>query len=222
MEQRIIPLKIKDEFISGAGVSVGAVGSHDDVLLEMDFRNSETWSGTSKRAIFHNALGENSATILLTANLLAEKQDDVYFVPFPGEAKDAAGECFLTVEGWAVENEKEVLRIVTEEAKFRVLPSKLYTGEKSITPSEVEQIQAEIDHLRNTAVSASKVGLDHIEGMSADNVQDGVAALKNQLDNAIIGAGVGGYQYFKAGEEPAGRMKGYLYGKILADYREVN
>ena len=222
MEQRIVKLQIRDEFISGAGVSVGAVGSHNDVLLEMDFTNSALWVGTSRKAIFHNALGENPTTIILTADLLEEGQDDIYLVPVPGAAKDVAGECFLHVEGWAVENEVEVLRVVTQDVTFRVMPSKLYTSGESITPSEVEQLQAEIDHLRNQAVDAEKVGLDPVEGLNAENVQEAVSSLKKGLDDAVIGAGVGGYVSFKEGEEPAARTKGYLYGKILADYREVN
>lgn len=152
MEQRIVKLQIRDEFISGAGVSVGAVGSHDDVLLEMDFRNSALWTDTSRRAIFHNALGENPTTIILTADLLEEGQDDVYLVPVPGEAKDVAGECFLTVEGWAVEEDIEILRVVTQEVTFRVMPSKLYRGETSVTPGELEQIQAEVDYIKENVV----------------------------------------------------------------------
>ena len=145
MEQRIVKLQIANEFIIGSGVSIGAVGSHDDVLLEMDFRNSAPWAGTTRRAIFSNALGENRTPILLTHNLLAEGHSEVYLVPVPAAAKDVAGECFLTVEGFISEGEKEILRIVTEEAMFRVLPSKLYHNEsQSITPSEVEQLQAAI------------------------------------------------------------------------------
>ena len=223
MEQKIVTLQIRDEYISGAGVSIGAVGSHDDVLLEMDFRNSHAWDGTSKRAIFSNALGEDRTPIILTANLLAEKQDDVYLVPVPYEAKTVAGEAFLTVEGFIGEGETEKVRIVTDEAKFRVLPSKLYTNDNpSLTPSEAEQLQAEIDHIRNQSVSANKVGLDPVEGLDAENVQEAIGGLKTALDNAVIGAGVGGYVSFKEGEEPPARTKGFLYGKILVDYREVN
>lgn len=148
MEQRIIPLQIADEYIMGAGGSVGAVGSHDDVLLEMDFRSSALWAGTTRRAVFANALGEAVEPIILTTNLLEEGQSDVYLVPVPAEAKSAAGECFLTVEGVIIESGQEILRAVTEEVTFRVLPSRLYTGESAITPDAAEQLQAEIDEIR--------------------------------------------------------------------------
>lgn len=163
MEQKIVTLQIRDEFISGAGVSIGAVGSHDDVLLEMDFRNSCAWDGTTKRAIFSNALGEDRTLIILGTNLLAEGQDNVYLVPVPYEAKTVAGEAFLTVEGFIGEGETEKIRIVTEEAKFRVLPSKLYINENpSLTPSEAEQLQAEIDKVKSDIVQAREA-LEHID-----------------------------------------------------------
>ena len=70
MEQRIVNLQIKNEYIIGSGVSVGAVGSHDDVLMEMDFRGSFYWAGTTRRAIFSNALGESRTPIILGTYLL--------------------------------------------------------------------------------------------------------------------------------------------------------
>lgn len=156
MEQNIVKLQISNEYIQGSGVSVGAVGSHDDVLLEMDFRPSAVWAGTTRRAIFANALGENRAVIVLTTNLLEEGQGEIYLVPVPQQAKDVAGECFLTVEGFVTDgNGKEIVRCVTEEARFRVLPSKLYTNDSApVTPSQAEQLQAEIDSIKTTIVNA--------------------------------------------------------------------
>lgn len=156
MEQNIVKLQISNEYIQGSGVSVGAVGSHDDVLLEMDFRPSAVWAGTTRRAIFANALGENRTVIVLTTNLLEEGQGEIYLVPVPQQAKDVAGECFLTVEGFVTDGSgKEIVRCVTEEARFRVLPSKLYTNDNTpVTPSQAEQLQAEIDIIKTTIVNA--------------------------------------------------------------------
>lgn len=156
MEQNIVKLQISNEYIQGSGVSVGAVGSHDDVLLEMDFRPSAVWAGTTRRAIFANALGENRTVIVLTTNLLEEGQGEIYLVPVPKQAKDVAGECFLTVEGFVTDGTgKEIVRCVTEEARFRVLPSKLYTNDSApVTPSQAEQLQAEIDSIKTTIVNA--------------------------------------------------------------------
>jgi len=155
MEQRIIKLQIANEYIVGSGVSVGAVGSHDDVLLEMDFRSSALWAGTTRRAIFADALGVPVTPIILATNLLEEGQSDVYLVPVPAEAKTAAGECFLTVEGYIGEGESEIVRVVTEEVTFRVLPSRLYTSESTLTPDAAEQLQAEIDEIKEDIADAA-------------------------------------------------------------------
>ena len=154
MEQRIIKLSVKNEYILGEGVVIGAAGSHDEVLLELDFRASPVWHGTTKKAIFYDAMYKNPATILLTTNLLAAGQTDVYYVPVPQAAKTAAGDCFLTVEGTVVEgsgeNAKETVRVTTKEARFPVLPNKRYLNETPITPTQAEQLQAEIEDIKNT------------------------------------------------------------------------
>jgi len=167
MEQRIIKLSVKNEYILGEGVVIGAAGSHDEVLLELDFRASPVWHGTTKKAIFYDAMYKNPATILLTTNLLAEGQTDVYYVPVPQAAKTAAGDCFLTVEGTVVEgsgeNAKETVRVTTREARFPVLPNKRYLNETPITPTQAEQLQAEIDDIKST-VSEAKDSADAAEG----------------------------------------------------------
>ena len=178
MEQNIVKLQISNEYIQGSGVSVGAVGSHDDVLLEMDFRPSAVWAGTTRRAIFANALGENRTVIVLTTNLLEEGQGEIYLVPVPQQAKDVAGECFLTVEGFVTDGSgKEIVRCVTEEARFRVLPSKLYTNDSApVTPSQAEQLQAEIDSIKTTIVNA---------GISERNAAASAAAALESKNGAV-------------------------------------
>lgn len=184
MEQRIIKLQIANEYIMGAGGSVGAVGSHDDVLLEMDFRSSALWAGTTRRAIFANALGENRTPIILTTNLLEEGQTEIYLVPVPQEAKEVAGECFLTIEGFVTDGGgKEIVRCVTEEAKFRVLPSKLYTNDTDpITPSQAEQLQAEIDDIKQKIILAAQAA------NSAEAAEEAKKSAEEAKDSAELNA----------------------------------
>ena len=197
MEQRIVKLQIANEYIVGGGVSVGAVGSHDDVLLEMDFRSSAPWAGTTRRAIFSNALGENRTPITLTTNLLAEGHSEVYLVPVPAEAKDVAGECFLTVEGYIGEGESEILRVVTEETTFRVLPSKLYTNNNaSLTPSETEQLQAEIDEIKETIVEAANARDEAASNaeLTGEHAQEAEAWAVGTRDGTAVSEGDAAYQ----------------------------
>lgn len=184
MEQRIIQLAVRNEYILGAGVEIGAVGSHDEVLLELDFRGSRNWHGLTKKAIFYDALGENPTTILLTTNLLAQGQTEVYYVPVPYEAKTVAGDSILTLEGVEVDGESEKLRIVTREATFRVLPSKRYfTDPAPVTPTQAEQLQAEIDEIKTDIVAAAE------SAAAAKDSEEQAALSALHAANSAIGAG---------------------------------
>ena len=68
---------------------------------------------------------------------------------------------------------------------------------------------------------AEQIGMKPIEGLVGENLREVIRSLKKNLDDAIIGAIEGGYIRFEESKEPATRMKGYLYGQILADYGEV-
>ena len=218
MEQRIIKLQIANEYIVGAGVPVGAVGSHDDVLLEMDFRSSALWAGTTRRAIFADALGVPVTPIILTTNLLEEGQSDVYLVPVPAEAKTAAGECFLTVEGYIGEGESEIVRVVTEEATFRVLPSRLYTGESTLTPDAAEQLQAEIDEIKED-IAAIPASVEEAAGSATEAAQSANAAAGNSQDAEAWANGT--RNGVAVGEEDAAYQKHSRWWNALAEAAKV-
>ena len=61
---RTIPLKIQNEYIAGDKVLIGAAGSHNDVVLRMEF--SPLWEGLTKTVQFRDALGEKTIETLLT------------------------------------------------------------------------------------------------------------------------------------------------------------
>lgn len=159
MEQRIIKLSVKNEYILGEGVVIGAAGSHDEVLLELDFRASPVWHGTAKKAVFYDALGTNPTTILLTTDKLVSGETEVYRISVPAEAKGQAGKCFLTIEGVVTNGETESVRVVTEAAQFDVLQSRRYeqtSDPKPVTPTQAEQLQAEIDAIKGDVVEAAE------------------------------------------------------------------
>lgn len=159
MEQRIIKLSVKNEYILGEGVVIGAAGSHDEVLLELDFRASPVWHGTTKKAVFYDALGTNPTTILLTTDKLVFGETEVYRISVPAEAKGQAGKCFLTIEGVVTNGETESVRVVTEAAQFDVLQSRRYeqtSDPNPVTPTQAEQLQAEIDAIKGDVVEAAE------------------------------------------------------------------
>ena len=86
---RTIPLKIQNEYITGDKCMIGAAGSHNDVILRMEF--SGMWDGLTKMVQFRDALGKATIEVLLTADMLEADDTSVYLVPVPNGAKKYAG-----------------------------------------------------------------------------------------------------------------------------------
>ncbi len=84
MNKRIIPVELRDEYVLGAGVAVGAQGSGGDVVLQMEF--GPMWDGLVKYVTFRDALGENPVVTLLTTNMIERVR-----IPKPPEADGAVG-----------------------------------------------------------------------------------------------------------------------------------
>lgn len=157
MSNRIIKCQVVNEFIKGAGQVIGAAGSHDDVELELEF--SPMWDGTSKRIVWFDALGENPVITILTTNLLVPGTDNTYRVPTPPEAKALDGNMMLTIRGAAVVDGVETRAVVAATAMFRVLPAiwdPLANESMDITPSQADQLQAQIEDLKQDVVKAAQ------------------------------------------------------------------
>ena len=160
LELKVIDCAVMDEYVRGAGVSVGAAGSHDDVALRLTF--SPMWDGTSKKITWLDARGENPTLTVLTANLRENGADNIYLAPVPAPPKAAAGQMMMTICGVKVKNGVETSATVTATACFTVLESRLdkdAEAAQDITPTQAEQMQAEIDaqvsRIENMTASAN-------------------------------------------------------------------
>lgn len=146
---REIPIQVTDEYVRGAGVAVGAAGSHDDVALRISF--SPMWTGTARSIVWLDAAGENPTTTQLGTGLLTEGETEVYLVPIPAEPKALPGEMTMTIKGATVSGGKETTATLTAAARFRVLESAWDPdAEESadITPTQAEQLRSEIDAVK--------------------------------------------------------------------------
>lgn len=155
MSRRIIPCMVTDEYVRGAGVVVGAAGSHNDVALRLEF--GSMWAGTSRSIVWKDALGGNATVTVLGTDLLVSGESEVYLVPIPAEPKKYAGELSMTIKGASVSGETETSATLTATAHFIVMESDWdeNAGESGdITPTVAEQLQAEIDDIKETIVSA--------------------------------------------------------------------
>lgn len=143
---RTIPLKIQNEYIIGDKVLIGAAGSHNDVILRMEF--SSMWTGLTKTVQFCDALGENVVQTLLTANLLETGKTNVYLVAVPGDAKKYAGRMAVAIKGAATSAQKEIRATMAAYGTFKVAESNWNEAEEvnqDVPASQAEQLQSQID-----------------------------------------------------------------------------
>lgn len=158
---RTIPLKIQNEYIAGDKVLIGAAGSHNDVVLRMEF--SPLWDGLTKTVQFRDALGEKTIETLLTADLLEKNSTTVYMVPVPNGAKKYAGEMTLAVKGAAVSGDKETRATTAVHGAFTVGESKWDTSaetEQDVNATQAEQLQGQIENVLATIVDARKAATE--------------------------------------------------------------
>ena len=146
MGARIIPVKVENDYMKGAGVPIGSAGSSKDVSLMISFGAS--WDGYSKRINWVDALGENATLTLLTPDMILPGSTNIYVVPVPGPPKSVPGNMMVTVQGYTISGDTIETVQVTTTAYFRVLPSdwKL-DDDDSITPTLAQQLQASIDSI---------------------------------------------------------------------------
>jgi hypothetical protein len=175
---RTIPLKIQNEYITGDKGMIGAAGSHNDVILRMEF--SGMWDGLTKMVQFRDALGEATIEVLLTADMLEADDTSVYLVPVPNGAKKYAGEMTLCIKGAAVSAQKETRATLAVYGRFTVAESKWSADaetEADVPASNVEKLQGQIDNVLATIVDARK---------AATEAAKSEAAAKNAAETAAV------------------------------------
>ena len=158
---RTIPLKIQNEYITGDKGMIGAAGSHNDVILRMEF--SGMWDGLTKMVQFRDALGEATIEVLLTADMLEADDTSVYLVPVPNGAKKYAGEMTLCIKGAAVSAQKETRATLAVYGRFTVAESKWSADaetEADVPASNVEKLQGQINNVLATIVDARKAATE--------------------------------------------------------------
>ena len=157
MAKRIIECSVKDEYILGSGVPVGAAGSHDDVILRIAF--NEMWYGLNIYAVFCNALGANPEIIALAPEMLVPGEAMTYDLPIPASAKAIEGRMLLTLAGYSVvDGADEDIATNTMQAFFRVLPSGYRVfNDNSISATIAQQLLNSINELHKKKVSLEEL-----------------------------------------------------------------
>lgn len=187
---RTIPLKIQNEYIAGDKVLIGAAGSHNDVVLRMEF--SPLWEGLTKTVQFRDALGEKTIETLLTADLLEKNSTTVYMVPVPNGAKKYAGEMTLAVKGAAVSGDKETRATTAVHGAFTVGESKWDTSaetEQDVNATQAEQLQRQIDAVLGTINdAAASANAAAASAQSAAESAETATAAAGSIGNSVTAA----------------------------------
>ena len=179
MAKRIIECQVSDEYILGAGMVVGAAGSHDDVLIRLAF--GDMWIGLNLYATFRDSKGESPTLVAILPSMLADGEVMVYDVPVPAAAKKYEGKMMLTISGYSVvDGTEEDTATNTATAYFRVLRSDFAMfDDASVDATLAQQIHNEINEF-GEVVKAFGERLDEHE-----EVYEDTKALKEEIETKL-------------------------------------
>jgi hypothetical protein len=99
-KKKIIPIEVRDEYILGSGVSIGAVGSFDSMVLRVKFDDS--WIGLNKYATWTDAQGNSGQQTQLSPFELVDGEAHTYDVSVPQLPLTYAGSVRLSFTGYAM------------------------------------------------------------------------------------------------------------------------
>ncbi len=145
-KKKIISLEVRDEYILGSGVAIGAVGSHASILLHIKF--NENWDALNIHATWMDALGnvgEDYNQLLLPSHKVEER---TYEIGVPAFATRHSGTVRLSFSGFAIgEDGEEISQVInTASGLFKVLDSNaVRLDDERINATYEEQVQAELN-----------------------------------------------------------------------------
>lgn len=176
MGQRVIPVAVTAEYVGGDGVTLGAAGSHNSVVIEYDFRSAgPQWEdpegGTLiKYVLWTNPQGNTTNRVDLGVSEQVEGYGGkVYHASPTADAMCVAGWAEMIVVGAVISDGKEVTRIKTEPSRFRVLPGTNQAADnEGIAATVADQLQAEIEAVNNTLQETIETEVDNLEDKKVD------------------------------------------------------
>ena len=164
MGQRVIPVAVTAEYIGGDGVTLGAAGSHNSVVIEYDFRAAgPMWDDVTVRyVLWTNPQGNTTNRVNLGVDKLVPGYDNkVYHASPTADAMCVSGWAEMVVVGAIISDSNEVIKVKTEPSRFRVLPgSSSAADNEGIAATVADQLQSEIETVDSRKVSKPLTPLD--------------------------------------------------------------
>lgn len=143
-KKKIISLEVRDEYILGSGVAIGARGSFDSSVLRVKF--DDNWLGLNIYATWTDALGNVGDQTIVTVLDLVDGEANTYDIPVSAFATQHAGTVKLALSGYVIGGEAgaEVESLLnTVSGAFRVLESSAtLLDSKKTAPTVAEQLLA--------------------------------------------------------------------------------
>lgn len=152
---RTIEVQVNANFLSKDNDVAGVQGEANVTTLRITFDPS--WDGYAKKVLFWDAKGENPVRRILTVDMLENisKSTRIYLCPIPGEPLAEAGRCEFVVEGYV---DGKRTRTVGDTLKVKASPYTAIDAEPAEpTPTQVEQLQAQIDFVIDDIQAAVQI-----------------------------------------------------------------
>ena len=147
MTPREIKLNVVGDYVRSSRHRAGVQGEGGVTALYVLFDRS--WDGYTKKLVWYDAQAGNPVVRMLTTDLL--QADGSYLTTVPAEPLAFPGRCTLVVEGY-----KDGTRARTAEIKLTVDASAHGADTNPVTPTQAEQLQAQIENIFNDIVLAAQ------------------------------------------------------------------
>ena len=175
----IVRIKVSGNHISKDSKTAGVRGEGNSTSLVITF--DEGWDDYAKTVTFWDARGENPVERTLTTDLLENINNStrIYKLPIPYEPMAEAGYMTFIIDGYVDGKRK---RSVSDTLEVKDTPDSRVTHD--VTPTQAEQLQAEIDRIK-----------DDIQGVAKANTEAKASAesAKNNAEKAEASVGKTSY-----------------------------
>jgi hypothetical protein len=139
--EREIHVTASGGYITKDNTFAGVVGEGGATTLVLSF--DESWAGLTKTVTFYDAQGLNPVAVILTIETMQDSEGLSYAIPIPSEPLAVEGEMSFVVDG-AADGVRQ--RAFEDRLEVKYAPAVTDGAEPvSPTPTEAEQLQAEID-----------------------------------------------------------------------------
>jgi hypothetical protein len=150
---RIINVKVGGNYLSKDSKNAGVKGEGNVTKLRITF--DEGWNDYAKTVTFFDAHGNNPVKMIQGVDLIEDITEDAltYITPIPPEPLAIAGELTFVIDGY-FDGKRQ--RSIADKLVVKDSPDTDNAGEPTDpTPTQAEQLQKEIDSIKNTIQEAT-------------------------------------------------------------------